>query len=219
MNTVALKIEKDYKANIAPKDYSKAMLAYYNYLTGEAYKPAKIYKDFFQKEIVEALILSGASTTDIKNAFGVPEETIEEYKELFFDVTKLETHLDKLSYVTNYPDRFGKELKLRAINLGPDFIFFKYANIVPQTPVQRDLIKRMFLSSAYRAMESNYTSMTSEVSKSAIEYAKLMLKAYDSIEKLMKEDTPIEMSSVKVLLTRDSELARIFEEIPSEDIV
>lgn len=187
------------------------MLAYYDCLNGGSYKPARIYKDGFQKEIVEALLMSGAETADIKQAFGIPEQVLKDYQELFFDITKLETHLDKLSYVTNYPDRFGKELKVRALNLGPSFIYFKYANIVPTSNVQRDLVKKMFLSSAYRAMEANYTSMTTDVSKSAIEYAKLMLKAYDSIEKLMKDDTPGEMSSVKVLLNRNKELAMLLD--------
>jgi hypothetical protein len=195
------------------------MQKYYEYLLqGKRYKPAQIHKDTFQREIVEALLISEAQPKDIKSAFGIPEQVLKDYSELFFDLSKLETHLDKLSYVTNYHDRFGKELKIRALNLGPDFIYFKYANIIPQTQAQRDLVKKMFLSSAYRAMESNYTSMTTDVSKSAIEYAKIMLKAYDSIEKLMKEDTPGDMNAIKVILTRDSELRSVLD-IAEEDIV
>lgn len=218
MDSVSKQVEKDYANKKQSGKYTDAMQSYYNYLKGTPYKPAQIHKDSFQKEIVQALLISGALATDINMAFGISEQVLEDYKELFFDTTKLETHLDKLSYVTNYPDRFGKELKIRALNLGPSFIYFKYANIVPQTPVQRELVKKMFLSSAYRAMEANYTSMTSDISKSAIEYAKIMLKAYDSIEKLMKDDTPVEMSSVKVLLTRDSVLAKMLD-IPEGEII
>lgn len=218
MDSVANHVRADYKRGKHSGRYTTAMSAFYDHLDGVPFKPALVHKDGFQREIVEALLLSGADLQDITQAFGVPEQVLKDYKELFFDLTKLDTHLDKLSYVTHYPDRFGKELKVRALNLGPSFIYFKYANIVPTTNVQRDLVKKMFLSSAYRAMEANYTSMTTDVSKSAIEYAKLMLKAYESIEKLMKDDTPGEMSSVKVLLTRDTELGK-FLEILEGDIV
>lgn len=218
MDSVSKHVEADFANRKQSGPYTQAMSAYYEHLEGDAYKPAHIHNDCFQKEIIEALLMSGAEPADIKQAFGIPEQVLKDYQELFFDLTKLETHLDKLSYVTNYSDRFGKELKIRALNLGPAFIYFKYANIVPTSNIQRDLVKKMFLSSAYRAMEANYTSMTTDVSKSAIEYAKLMLKAYDSIEKLMKDDTPGEMSSIKVLLTRDTELTQ-FLDIPAGDIV
>lgn len=219
MDSVSKKVKSDFRSGKQSGKYTDAMKRLYSYLKKEnTCKAAVINADSFQKEIVEALLISEASAEDIKSAFGIPEEVIADYKELYFDTTKLETHLDKLSYVTNYPDRFGKELKVRALNLGPSFIYFKYANIVPQTPVQRELVKKMFLSSAYRAMEANYTSMTSDISKASIEYAKVMLKAYDSIEKLMKEDIPTEMSATRVLLIKDRELKQVLE-LLEEDII
>lgn len=219
MDSVSQKVELDFFKKKQQGEYTAAMQRLYLYLGKKGpCKAALIHKDSFQKEIVEALLISEASAEDIKSAFGIPEDVIADYKELYFDTTKLETHLDKLSYVTNYPDRFGKELKIRALNLGPSFIYFKYANIVPQTPVQRELVKKMFLSSAYRAMEANYTSMTSDISKASIEYAKVMLKAYDSIEKLMKEDVPTEMSATRVLLVKDKELKQVMD-ILEEDII
>lgn len=173
-----------------------------------AIKAYEIYKDSFKREIIEALLLADADFYDIRSVFGVHENVTKIYSSVFFDVTAFETYLDKLSYVEQYKESsFGRELKLRALNLGPNFVFFKYGNIIPKTQDQRDMVKKMFLGSAYRAMEANYNNMESGVSKSSLEWAKVMLKAYEAIEKLMTEDKEGNTDLVKILLKKEETAA------------
>lgn len=178
-------------------NYSEAMRQYHNYLLPDYYKtfstdPLYLYSFLLRiapikKEIVEALLLSNADPAEIYEVFGISETMLDIYKELFFDVRNIVTKLDIVEYLETYPDPAGKALKIRAFNLGPDFIYYKYGNIVPTTESQKVLVKKMFMSAAYKAMESNYSTMTSASSKAATQHATLMLKAYEAIQKLMDD--------------------------------
>lgn len=190
MDSVAKRVRKDARRRSVPgSDYSPAMRAYYdwcrrNECDDEAAALAiSIYADRTQAEILEALLISDCPARDIEEAFGVPTAAIEIYGELFFNVARLRTKLEKISYVTNYPEPFGKELKLRALNLGYEYVLYTYANIVPRTGKQRQLVKRMFMSAAYKAMSMNYSGLTSTATKAAVEHAKLMLRAFEALDR------------------------------------
>lgn len=187
-----LKVLEDAKRKRSPSaEYTELMVTYHAYLRHEACDSEEqvyafeLFEDPTRREIVEALLLADASPEDIRNAFGITPAMLEYYQELFFDTARFVTKLDKVSYIETYPDPFGKELKLRAYSLGPQFIFFKYGNIVPETEDQRRLVKKMFMASAYRAMEANFNPITSKVSRAASEWSKNMLKAYEAMERLM----------------------------------
>lgn len=195
MDRVAKRVQKDARNNIRPSpEYSESMLHYWEHCTvghctsTQADIAFTIYEDQTQKEILESLLLSECPDQDIIDAFLVPQNSIEIYKELFFDVKYFRTKLDKISYLENYSDSFGKELKIRAVNLGYEYVLYTYADIVPKTSAQKQLVQRMFMSAAYKAMSMNYNGITSSTTKQAIEHGKLMLKAYETLTKINSED-------------------------------
>lgn len=225
MDTVAKRVRRDARKRSAPDpEYTDAMRAYRRWL---AKKPDDdvagvafaIHEDATQSEILEALLLSGCPLEDIEEAFGVPVKASRWYRELFFDTKKFRTKLDKISYVENYPDPFGKALKIRALNLGYEYVLYTYANIVPKTENQRRLVRKMFMSAAYKAMNMNYSGLTSTVTKSAVEHAKLMLKAYEALERFSGDDAGDADNLVKILAAKtDAEPTETPASCP-EDII
>jgi len=211
MDSKSKRVISDIQKSKEPsKDYTRAMREYHKYRRGkecskEDYSIAfDAYNDPLQKEIIEALLFGDADFEDVFSAFGLSTRSLDVYEEMFFDRTKFRNKLDKLSYLDNYPEKFGKEIKMRALNLGPEFIYYTYANIVPKSPKQRALVQRMFMASAYKAMAMNYNSMNSKVTKNAIDHAKLMLKAFDSLQKFSEEELSDEVDILKVLTEDES---------------
>ncbi len=148
-----------------------------------------MHDDPVQREILEALMISSCPVESMKEAFGIPPESVELYKQLFFDPAKFKTGLERISYLEKYPDEFGKSLKQRAVDLGYAYVLFVYANIVPKTAEQKALVEKMFMSSAYKAMNMNYMSMNASSMNKAIEHGKLMLKAFETLTKLDSSGT------------------------------
>ena len=170
-----------------------AMAEYYKFLINpcdSSIDPEHLYVFYInaeevKREIMESLLLSAADADEVYEVFGITPTMFSAYKELFFNVDNLVSRLDIVEYLENYPDGLGKALKIRAFNLGPEFVYFKYGNIVPRNETQKDLVKKMFMASAYKAMESNYSSSSTGASKAATTHASLMLKAYEVMRRLM----------------------------------
>jgi len=215
------------KGNIpAEAECTKAMRQYYLFIGAPSSKelePLYVYtfylhKEEVKREIVEALLLSDADPKDVEQIFGISEEMYSVYKELFFDVDNIVSRLDLVEYLENYPVGVGKSLKLRAFNLGPEFVYFKYANIVPRSDTQKVLVKKMFMGSAYKAMEANYSGASSTSAKAASTHAGLMLKAYEVLNKLISEDDSGSADKLtEILIATDKDLS--FKLIDSADIV
>jgi len=227
MDSKARQVHEDVKRSKKPdKNYTEAMQQYHEFCrtrscqSEDARVAFDIYFDELQKEIVESLLFGDAEYDDIESAFGVTRESLDIYEELFFDRSKFRNKLDKLSYLENYPNKFGKELKMRAMNLGPEFVLYTYANIVPKTTDQQKLVQRMFMASAYKAMSMNYNSLDSKITKNAVDHAKLMLKAWEVLQKFNNEDITDDTDLVKVITKMEigsgSSKARLVE---ASDIV
>ena len=190
MNERAEEIRRDArKGSKPPKGLSKAEQLWWKHCRGdkvgnEASIAFGIYGDAVQREIFEALLLSNCPPEEIQSAFNIPPESVAIYKELFFDPAKFRTGLERISYLENYPDEFGKSLKQRAVDLGYAYVLFVYANIVPKTAEQKALVQKMFMSSAYKAMNMNYMGMNAAAMNKAIEHGKLMLKAFETLTRL-----------------------------------
>lgn len=191
------------------ESFTEAMKLYLEYCrtktcpSQEAETAFLIFEDSTQREILEALILGGCPDEDIHTAFRVPVKSIHVYKELFFDIRNFRTDLERISYLEDYPDSFGRELKIRASNLGYEYVLYTYGNIVPKSSAQKALVQKMFLSSAYKAMNMNYSSMTSATMKAAVEHGKLMLKAYETLEKINSEDSNDNYNLMEVIPASD----------------
>lgn len=219
------KIREDIQlGNPADDEYTEVMHAYRDYLTSgsceddEYLYAFEIFKDEFRREVVESLFLADAEAEDISISFDINQRTLEAYRELFFDTDNaFRSNLDKVCYIEDYPNEFGKDLKLRSYSLGPQFIYFKYGNVVPKTEEQRNLVKKMFLASAYRAMEANFNPLSSKITKHAMEWSKTMIKTYEVMEKLMGEDTDHSQELIQVITRKGSSFQQL--DITKEKIV
>ena len=207
-------------------EFTEVMRDYYIYLTATDLSELnpdnlyafQVYQEEVKREIIESLLISDAELEEVEKVFEVTPQAMAAYKELFFNVDNLVSKLDLVEYIETYPDGIGKGLKLRAYNLGPEFIFYKYANIVPRTEIQKTLVKKMFMGSAYKAMEANYTTSSAASAKAAISHATLMLKAYETMQKLMSEDDSAATALTEVLTIVDDNKAST-KKIPKGEIV
>lgn len=203
------KVLRDIRRRKKPdKSYSDTMLKYHAYrIDGsgdrESLYTFNIKQDNIRKELVEALILSEAKPDDVEAIFGMPPTVMGMYKELFFETDNFFSRLDIISYLETYDSEFGKAVKIRAYNMGPEFLYYKYANISPRTETQKRLVKQMFMGSAYRAMEANYAGVTSAKSKASVAHANVMVKAYEAMQKLMDDNTSGRDEFFKVIAAKD----------------
>lgn len=195
LDHVSKKVLADIQGKVRPKEYSEAMSAWYAYKSGTGQSLSKaqniafgIHESQRQTEILEALLLSNCPTETICEAFEVPPESIAIYAELFFDQGVFLTRLDRLEYLEDYPDPWGRDLKLRAVNLGYEYVLFTFANLVPKTQAQKKLVERMFMATAYKAMAMNYNGIKSDANKQAIRHAELMIRAYELLAKSNAEE-------------------------------
>lgn len=163
------------------------------------YEALTIFVTPYKRVLVEALLLSGATLEDIYKVFGIHTTVLDMYIHLMFDTEQLRTHLDKLYYVDQLPYGQEKELKLRALNLGPEFIFFRYANIVPKNKIAKEVMTRMFYSAAYRVMEANYNPMGSDISKEALQWSQTMIKCFEALNKMTVDNKSARDNMLKVL--------------------
>ena len=222
-----LQVEKDLAAKKKTcSEYTSEMYQYRAYLTGdkgveeEVRYAFELFQDPVRRELVESLLFAGASHEDILEGFKVPLRSLKVYESLYFDSENaFLSDLDRISYIENYPDPFGKLLKQRAHSLGASFIFYKYGNIVPNSATQQALVKKMFFSSAYRAMEANFNPMNSAITKNALDWSKQMIKSFEVMEKLMNSDMDKGMELLEILTTRGSKFSDDAETISDEDIV
>ena len=149
-----------------------------------------IYEDDVQSAILESLLLTEAELKTISDTFNIPLIVLHIYEKLFFDKVSFNTKLCVLSYIDDLEEGIHKELKRRAYSHGSDFVLYKYGNVLPDTEGQRKLLKKLFLDSAYRAMEANFAPATSASGKVALEWAKVMMKASESIERIFSNTGP-----------------------------
>ena len=205
----ARQVLADREANRAPDDaYTDAMRAYYEYQSGQKSDICDIICNIresrLQSEILEALLLSNCPEEEIFTALLVPVQASSWYAELFFDTAVFKTGLDKIEYLEEYPDSFGRDLKMKAVSLGYEFVLFTYANLVPKTAAQKKLVERMFMATSYKAMAMNYNSIKSDVSKQAVKHAELMMRAYDLLVKTNADETNSSYDLVTLLAADDT---------------
>ena len=226
LDHVSQKVLQDIEVGTAPKNYTEAMRAWHEYNTKkvpsipeDALIAFEIHKSWRQAEILEALLLSKCPEEEIQSAFSVPTQSIKIYAELFYDISVFRTDLDRLEYLEDYQNDFGRELKQKAVSLGYDFVLFTYANLIPKTPSQKKLIERMFMATAYKAMSMNYNSIRSEVNRQAVKHAELMIKAYELLTKVNEDDSSSNYDLVRLLAIDTKHLQSSVKKLASEDIV
>ena len=220
------KVKYDLEKKVAPdENYTEPMKLLYEYLK-DATCPCflhlqafQIREDQVQNDIIECSLLADSKYEDIESIFGIKKETVEVFKELFFDTAAFTSKLEKISYVNRCTDK-QKDLKLRAISLGPEFIFYNYGSSLPSDELQKNLMRRLYMTSAYKAMSMHYNSLTSETSKQAVEYAKLTLKAFETLEKFApKASNDSEEFNTYLLSDYTASMGLPTSDIVNEDII
>lgn len=212
MDSKCKKVRRALEEGLEPDDnWSDAMVRYHEYLkdgvcNSDDHKQAfLIFENDFEKEVIEALLLSDTPLDDIDTVFEIAPEIVRIYKELFFETDSFSSKLARISYVENYAiSEFGRGLKLRALHLGGDYVLFRLGNYIPQTSSQQILVKRLFMSAAYRAMEANFNPLNSQATKNATQHAGIMLKAYDVMKELFKDDTGGQDTMAKIIMSTDN---------------
>lgn len=204
LDHAARKVLDDLAGKRKPQNYTKAMQDFRKHKNGEEVPEFSaiafsISESQRQAEILEALLISGCPYLEIEEAFRVPAESVRIYAELFFDTSVFRTDLDRLEYLEDYPDPFGRDLKSKAVSLGYDFVLFTFASLIPKTPSQKKLLERMFMATAYKAMSMNYSGIKSETNRLAVKHAELMIKAFELLTKVNAEATPENYDLVSLL--------------------
>jgi hypothetical protein len=210
MDTVYRRVKSDVALNKKPDTtYTENMKQLHKYLVNgkcdseEHTYAFSIYLDSYKKEMVEALLISNANYLNVQDVFGISPSILVIYSEVFFDVKKFFTRLDKLSYVENYEDEFGKAIKLRALALGPEYLYHKYGGADLSIDLRKKLLKQIYITNAHKAAEANFTGINSTTSKNSVIFAKMMIKAYEALERF--DDAPDTNDDlVKILLATDN---------------
>lgn len=221
-----LRVRSDAANKKAPdKTYTESMRYFYFYLTdgkcpSEPHLQAfRIREDKIQNIILEATLFADSKYEDIELVFGLSKDIVDIFKELFFDTSVFTSKLEKISYLERCKDPVEKELKLRASSLGPDFIFFNYGDKIPSEEVQKNLIRKLCMAAAYKAMSMQYNSMTSNITKHSVEFAKLTLKAFETLEKYTPKDNTDSTELNRYLLVDYSSALGDNPENLDEDII
>ena len=174
---------------------SEAQTAYYAFLTEQKGDDIaeivfhRLHGDETQKMVIEALILGGCPPEEAERALKVPIRAYEWHRELFFDTTCFLTVLDRIAYLDSIDNDEERQLKLRAVDLGYEYVLYVYAHVIPETDRQFELLRRMYMSTAYKALTMNYAGMGGTITKHAIEHARLMLQAFSAMERSRPENT------------------------------
>lgn len=190
-------MEIDAKQRLDPEgDYTPAMQAYYRFITdryvadiAERVLFTRLHGDRTQANLVEALILSGCSAETVEETFRIPEKAYRWYRELFFDTEQFLTELDLISYLENCTQEEGKEMKVRAVDFGYEYILYTFGHVTPNEKARARMLQNICASTAYKALSMNYHGMTSSVGKQAAEYARIMVKVFDTLQRMPSESS------------------------------
>lgn len=223
-----LRVRSDLASKKKPSDdYTPSMVDFYLYLQGKPCSdPACAHafdanKDLFQREVIEALLLVNCDYSSIMAVFELPARVLDIYREMFFDMDNaFRTKLDRISYASTYKPREGaKNMKLSAINMGPECILYTYGALIPSASAQRDLMQKIFMSSAYKAMTMHFNGIETNASKQSTEFAKIMMKAFETLEKFAPQEAATSSEMHQYLLSSMDELITTSEQVNDEDIV
>lgn len=112
----------------------------------------EIYDNVFEREIMQAWVLSGADDALVLHILNIPTEVTQAYRHLFFDVTVFRDRLDILSWVRTYPKtpsatQDGGAILQTAVMRGPKALAWIYGRgEVEVDPVD---VMRHAMSDAY----------------------------------------------------------------------
>lgn len=135
-------------------------------------KAESLYTNKLKKGYIEACLLCSSDIPKISEILEIPEETLEIYKEFFFDVQDWD-RLSKVEHIESIPERSKNEmmLKLWALNHGLDFIAWRLGKSISISPVEG--LQDLFNICMYKSKEAMFNGSASEASKESTKWVKL----------------------------------------------
>ena len=186
---------------------TEAMSAYAKYLKGDRNNAianllfGEMRGDEFECAVVESLLLGGCSSEEAERNFGIPQKAFDWYRELFFDINAFTTRLSKLSYVMQCDDDY-RELRVRALDLGYEYIVNMYSGKPMPIKTQREYLTRMLMASYSKAMNMNYATAESGSAKNAKEFAKLATQVFEVLDRTSRDDDSEQVANLHILLSQ-----------------
>lgn len=161
MNEVSERVKTDVSANttITTKHkYTSGMTRYAKFLRegpksdiGIA-EVVAIDNSALKSRIIKSCLISEAQPMDVDVVFGISEETLILYGELFFNMDKLPKYLDKIAYIEEQSDAEDKALLSTTLRIGCNYVYIKYGNLIPDSADHLNVIKRIFYNSAHMVL-------------------------------------------------------------------
>lgn len=201
-------------------DLEKKVVEYVSSGDSEEFNYAKsIYTSEQKKEILEAFLLTGASTPEIASSLDMPEHVIDTYTLAFFDPAVFKDKLDIEEYIETYPSEYGRSLKLCAMTLGVRFLKFRYGYEETEIDIAA-ILKSVIESANILASAAKINPLNSNTSKEARHWMLTTIKAIETFAKIGPKLALDEDEWQLVLKNIDSQEASEGNPVvPPEDLV
>jgi len=159
----------------------------YDLLVGEeedaiVSKALDINQHDYKREVMESFLLSGASEKEIEEVLGIIEDVTKAYRHLFFDDTVFEDRLDRIEYANAYTKSdYGAKMKKMAVDYGKDALKIRMSSATSYVSPHK--VQNEIRAVAYMlAQRAKTNPVDSYVAREALHWAKLALKAAESVE-------------------------------------
>ena len=127
-----------------------------------------VRKSNTKRMYVEASLLTGADFAKISDVLEIPEDVIERYALIYFDVMDMD-RLDKIAVLEMTSDSKDKTFKMWALSQGMDFITWRVGKTVNISPVNG--LNQLMSDSYFKARES-FVDPSQNAKDSALKWTK-----------------------------------------------
>lgn len=177
-----------------------------------------IYNSEHKREILEAFLLTKEKIESIAKVLDVPEDVVTLYSKYFFDVTVFKDKLDIEEYIESYESDYGKNLKLCAMTLGPEFLKFRYGYDESKLDIP-SILRSIIESANVLSLAAKINPLNSTTSREARQWMATAIKAietYTRVSPRMKKDDD---AWTIVLTQKDDTISSENSDITTNDLV
>lgn len=147
-----------------------------------------LYESNFQKEIIQAWIMSEATDEQIFNAIRVKQPICSIYRYIFFDITVFEHSLQKMEWINNYEGtQKGKNMLLHAATNGPKGMAWMQGNEEVGVSA-KSVLKSTMLDAHFRGKVGRNAPLNSKEAAISHNYMQTAIKAASMLTRDDAED-------------------------------
>ena len=174
-----------------------------------------IHRSEYQRELLQAWFVAGATDTDVETLLRVPCAVTEAYRRLFFDMEAFRDHLVLLSWVHDYKgSAFGRTILQQAVMSGIKGMMWQFslgdASIDPKV-----VLGQVMVDSYYRARAGRTAGLSSAESNAAHQHMKTAMTAATT---LSKTDTGNALGDLLIKL-QHRDLTAPSTDVPDTDLL